>query len=333
MPLAPILGPKGRDPFKLCPITPGPLGHNDCADPDTPDWFVCDTPGSLGAGGDGADPNGPAGGRLLLAYAVEGLPDTSTLPAEYSPDLGTTSETVQMYDKYFVGPSGPLLKSRIEAAAREVEINPGLLAAALFAEDRWTSYTKRTGEVDGWDIGVDDYTERKADMERKIPAARQIKPIRYGSQTNENGRVIPNVPVLKAEDAVLATACYLKYGEIKIRAALTEMGGAFDRLPVEYRFALTRYVMNAGPGATRKCIMQFLGIQKEPGRLGKYVQKGKSREFLQFKPWKTERGIEQFIRKQPRRAATAHTAQAIHLSQKIFGVNPAGTGDSLLFFR
>ena len=32
-------------------------------------------------------------------------------------------------------------------------------------------------------------------------------------------------------------------------------------------------------------------------------------------------------------AATAHAAQAIHLSQKTFGIDPAGTGDSLLFTR
>jgi hypothetical protein len=59
----------------------------------------------------------------------------------------------------------------------------------------------------------------------------------------------------------------------------------------------------------------------------------KSKEFLQFNPGKLVHGLEQFNRHKPQRAATAHMAQAIHLSQKIFGVNPAGTGDSLLFLR
>lgn len=47
--------PLGSDPFLASPNTPGPLGHNDAADPQTPEWFVGDTPGPLGIG-DYADP-------------------------------------------------------------------------------------------------------------------------------------------------------------------------------------------------------------------------------------------------------------------------------------
>ena len=43
--------------------------------------------------------------------------------------------------------------------------------------------------------------------------------------------------------------------------------------------------------------------------------------------------LEQFFGQAPQRAATAHAAQAIHLSQKIFGIDPAGSGVSLLFIR
>src|SRR5579864_6960406 len=42
--------------FNASPWTPGPRGHNDAADPETPDSFVGDTPGPLGGGGDFADP-------------------------------------------------------------------------------------------------------------------------------------------------------------------------------------------------------------------------------------------------------------------------------------
>ncbi|MBU5638522.1 N-acetylmuramidase family protein [Geomonas sp. Red69] len=37
-----------RDPFQRPSLTPGPLGHNDAASPDTPRSFVGDTPGPLG---------------------------------------------------------------------------------------------------------------------------------------------------------------------------------------------------------------------------------------------------------------------------------------------
>ncbi|HEU5095386.1 MAG TPA: hypothetical protein VFT77_09510 [Reyranella sp.] len=250
--------------------------------------------------------------------------------SEYVPDLGTNPATVQMYDRYFVGPSGALLKARIADAARRVGLNPGLLAASLFAEHGPASYTRRTGEVEGWVIGTDDYKERKADIERKVPAARALKPIRYDPHTNENGRVIPEVPVFKAEDAVLASAVYLKYAEEEIRRITASMGGSFDRLPVEYQFALARYGVNAGIGAARQRVMEFLGMTLHHGR---YARDRGGKEFLQYKPGTLDHGVERFSRHHPQRAATAHAAQAIHLSQKIFGIDPAGHGDSLLFIR
>lgn len=45
-----------RDPFQPQPLTPGPLGHNDAASPDTPEELIGDTPGPLGMN-DYADPS------------------------------------------------------------------------------------------------------------------------------------------------------------------------------------------------------------------------------------------------------------------------------------
>ncbi|MBJ6798554.1 glycoside hydrolase family 24 protein [Geomonas propionica] len=45
-----------RDPFQRPSLTPGPLGHNDAASPDSPRSFVGDTPGPLGMK-DHGDPN------------------------------------------------------------------------------------------------------------------------------------------------------------------------------------------------------------------------------------------------------------------------------------
>ena len=191
-------------------------------------------------------------GGKLLASLGDTLPDSTSTSSEYTPDLGANQATIEMYDKYFDGTKGALLKKRIETEAAKVGLNPGLLASAMFAEDRVSSYTKGTGEVDGVDIGVDDYKERKVRIERRIPAAKGLKPTRYDAFTNEKGRLIPEVPYFKATDAVLASAVYMKYGELLVRDALFEMGGSFDRLPIEYRFALTRYAMNTGPSGRAK---------------------------------------------------------------------------------
>jgi hypothetical protein len=249
---------------------------------------------------------------------------------EYVPDLGTNPATVQMYDRNFVGTRGALLKARIEDAARRVGLNPGLLAASLFAEFPASAYSKRSGEVEGWDIGTDDYKERKADIERKVPAAKSLKPIRYDPHTNEQGRFIPEVPVFKAEDAVLASAVYLKYSELEVRRIMASMGGSFDRLTVEHQFALTRYALNAGIGRARQRIMEFLGLSLSKGV---YSPGKASKEFLQYRSGTLKGGVEQFSARHPQRAATAHAAQAVHISQNTFGVNPAGTGDSILLVR
>lgn len=41
-------GPHGRNTYLRSPLTPGPMGLNDAASPDGPDWLVGDTPGTLG---------------------------------------------------------------------------------------------------------------------------------------------------------------------------------------------------------------------------------------------------------------------------------------------
>ena len=251
--------------------------------------------------------------------------------SEYMPDLGTNPATVQMYDSYFAAKDGPLLKARIDDAARQVGLNPGLLAASLFAEFSPRYYSRPSGqEVEGWLIGTDDYKERRADIEAKIPAAKVLKPIRFEPHVNEAGRLIPEVPVFRAQHAVLASAVYLKHSELQVRSIMHSIGGSFDRLTVEHQFALTRYTMNAGAGAARKRILEFLGFSL--GKKG-LVHDKKTREFLAYTPWKLKGGVEQFSATHPQRAATAHAAQAIHLSQKIFAVYPAGGSDSLMFMR
>jgi hypothetical protein len=147
------------------------------------------------------------------------------------------------------------------------------------------------------------------------------------------GRAIAQVPVFKAQDAVLASAVYLKFAELQVRDTFAGMGGSFDRLPVEDQFALTRYTMNAGAGAMRQRALEFLGMAQKKD--GTFSQKNAGKAFLQYKPGaltpsKTGDGPEMFNAHHPQRAATAHAAQAMHLSQRVFGVIPDGGRDSLM---
>ena len=253
--------------------------------------------------------------------------------SEYTPDLGVNPATIQMYDRAFSGSAGAILKRRVEAAARQVGLNAGLLAASLLAEFGAGAYTRTSGEVEGWEIGLDDFKARRAAMEARIPAAKSLKPTRYTSETNEKGRFIAQVPVFKATDAVLASAVYLKFAELQVRDAFAGMGGSFDRLTVEDQFAFTRYTMNAGPGAMRQRVLAFLGMVKQKD--GTLVQMQAGKGFLVhmhgvLRPTKGGDGTEMFNAHHPQRAATVHAAQAIHLSQKVFGVMPDGGRDSLM---
>jgi RHS repeat-associated protein len=262
----------------------------------------------------------------------EATPPASA-PQEYIPNLGTTQTTREAQDHFFQGERGQLLKQRIEDAARQVGLNPGVLASSILAENsRVSRYTQTSGEVPGWAIGTDDYKEFMSSMARTIPASRNIHPIRYESHTNEgkHPRTIPEVPVFKAQDAVLASAVIMKHAELALRDKLAKVGGSFDRLPVEHQYALTRYAINAGIGAATKSMMSMIGFTKE-GR--QYVEGGTPRQFLQYTPWRVKDQMELFNKNHAERAATAHTAQAIHLSQTVFGVNPLSGGDAALFMR
>jgi hypothetical protein len=116
--------------------------------------------------------------------------------------------------------------------------------------------------------------------------------------------------VFKAEDAVLASAVYLKYAELEVRQIMASMGGSFGR--------------------AQQRVMEFLGLSLSKGV---YSPNKASKEFLQYRRGTLKDDLEQFSARHPQRAATAHAAQAVHISQRTFGINPAGTGDSLLLIR
>lgn len=64
-----IQGPIGLDPLSASPRTPGPLGHNDAADPNMPKTILWDTPGPLGIC-DHADPTYLAGPLVTKSKTI-----------------------------------------------------------------------------------------------------------------------------------------------------------------------------------------------------------------------------------------------------------------------
>jgi hypothetical protein len=64
------------NPFERAAFTPGPLGHNDAASPDSPFWFRGDTPGPLGFN-DHADPS-------VIAKAAKAVASAKKNPSKIS---------------------------------------------------------------------------------------------------------------------------------------------------------------------------------------------------------------------------------------------------------
>jgi Family of unknown function (DUF6402) len=92
MPSSYVPGSAGKNPFLASPRTGGPLGTNkDAADPDTPDWFLGDTPRSTGtqaplslSAGDSPKPEPQAGKQYPqpadIMFARNQVFDISNIP-------------------------------------------------------------------------------------------------------------------------------------------------------------------------------------------------------------------------------------------------------------
>ena len=96
---------------------------------------------------------------------------------------------------------------------------------------------------------------------------------------------------------MLATAVYLKFREVRLREIAAESGKDFDSLPLPTRFALTRMAMAAGTAGATPFLKDALN------------------------------GVDIFVREaipvrafQTKRNATVRTAQAMHLSDWVFGI-------------
>jgi hypothetical protein len=254
-------------------------------------------------------------------------------------NLEVSGHFVAERDPQLSGEKGGKFKEVVAWAAKEVDMDPGFLAAVLLAEVDSASPYLSPGEVRSFFTGTDDFFEQRAQLRANVPAFSQVHfdERRKTTNINEHGRQVTTIPYKTGRDAALATAVYLKYGEIKLRRAAQRNGGNFDTLPVATRFVLTRIAMAAGHG----------GISPE-GDLIRFKKKGG--QFVRAKPGETGgilfgvahsldrvlKGEDILIRNwEPRkdptndshithRNATILASQAMHLGGWFFHAQPLG---------
>ena len=255
--------------------------------------------------------------------------------ASENTELKVSGEYVAERDPQFVGENGKKFKELVEWAAREVDINPGLLAATLLAEWDQRSVYLSSGEVRSFLSGTDDFFAQSKQLRDNVPAFSKVRfdATKKSTNINEHGRVVTTIPFNSGKDAALATAVYLKYGEIKVRKAALKNGRDFDKLPVETRFALVRIAMAAGHGG----ISPEGDLRRFKRKNDKWVQVKKGERGGVFigvasRLGRVLKGEDFLVRKnEPRRDptgsghitnrnATILAAQAMHLSEWFFGV-------------
>jgi hypothetical protein len=164
--------------------------------------------------------------------------------------LEVSGRLVAERDPELSGEKGEKFKKLVVWAAREVNIDPGFLAAVLLAEVGNASPYLSFGEVRSFFTGTDDFFAQRAQLRANVPAFAQVRfdDKKTITNINEHGRQVTSIPYKTGKDAALATAVYLKWGEIKLSRATRKNGRDFGALPAATRFVLVRIAMAAGHG-------------------------------------------------------------------------------------
>ena len=254
-------------------------------------------------------------------------------------DLKVSGRFVAERDPELSGEKGAKFKEVVAWAAKAADVDPGLLVAVLLAEVGRASPYLSPGEVSSFFTGTDDFFAQRKALRDNVPAFAQVRfdERKKTTNINEHGRRVTTIPYTTGRDAALATAVYLKYGEIKLRRAAQKNGGDFDSLPVATRFALVRIAMAAGHG----------GISQD-GDLIRFKKRGD--DLVRVKPDETggflvgvARSLDRVLKGQdilvrdgePRknptndsrithRNATILASQAMHLGDWFFRAPPLG---------
>jgi phosphatidylserine/phosphatidylglycerophosphate/cardiolipin synthase-like enzyme len=229
-------------------------------------------------------------------------------------------EVTDHHWRFFRGKNGKRLKKLVEDAAREVDLNPGLLGTIMMAETRRPQSYLSSEKVSSYHIGTDDFYEGRAAIKARVPAYAKVgwdrnqTPVVHDNDSlsckkkaagdkalfekySKLCRQVKTILFDSSPDAVLATAVYVKFREVRLREIAAELKGDFDSLPLPTRFALTRMAMAAGIGGATPFLKDALN--------GKDIF---IRKAIPVRAYQTKRN------------ATVRTAQAMHLSDWIFGI-------------
>jgi len=217
-----------------------------------------------------------------------------------------------------------IVRDRIESVAKELDIDPGLLAATLAAEKSgFSPWSKTSGNASGEDLGLDDWTgkvknkvtgvittdETVPNIEKAIIKAHPNLGLKFGevkeitgawwdvSTENPHGELKPRT-TLDGTKAVAAAGVYLKMQETLLRRAIenTHSGQNLDDLLPEERLTLLRVAFNGGVGLARDLFVHLVkggdiqrtgSVERNPNNAG--------------------------------RTAVLHMARAMHLDQTVFG--------------
>jgi hypothetical protein len=229
--------------------------------------------------------------------------------ASVNNDLVVTGKEASDHQRFFWGKAGGRLKQLVADAAQKVDINPGLLGTIMMAETRRPRSYLSGDKVSSYHIGTDDFYEGRSAIAARVPAYAKVKwdknqtPTVHDNDAQTNPRKVKTILFNSGPDGVLATAVYVKFYEERLREMAIEVKKNFDTLPLPTRFALTRMAMAAGATGARPALVEALN--------GKDIF---VRRNIPVRAYQT------------RRNATVRTAQAMHLSEWVFGVPiPAAT--------
>jgi V8-like Glu-specific endopeptidase len=212
-------------------------------------------------------------------------------------------EVTDHHRAFFRGPAGRRLKKLVEDAASETGLNPGLLGTIMMAETRRPLSYLSSDKVSSYHIGCDDFYEARAAIQARVPAYAKVNwdrsqtPVEHLNDAKKDPRKVKTILFDSGPDGALATAVYLKFREVRLREIAAGLHGDFDSLPLPTRLALTRMAMAAGTGGATPYLKDALN------------------------------GVDIFVREaipvrayQTKRNATVRTAQAMHLSDWLFGI-------------
>jgi len=258
-----------------------------------------------------------------------------TVAPEYVPSVGATerappgaipkghAEVIGRLDLDASVTNNTIVRDRIESVAKELDIDPGLLAATLAAEKGgFSPWSRTSGKASGEDLGLDDWTgkvknkvtdvittdETVPNIEKAIIKAHPNLGLKFGdmketgawwdvSTENPHGELKPRT-TLDGTKAVAAAGVYLKMQETLLRRAIenTHSGQNLDDLLPEERLTVLRVAFNGGVGIARDL---FVHLVK-----GGDIQRTGSAERNPNNAGRT---------------AVLHMARAMHLDQTVFG--------------